>query len=119
MKKQKNLKKKKFVKIKKGSDFHFISKKELDDKVNPFSKLYTENKKGSKKFLFKSKSTKEINVNDYENEIFLNRGYYQMKNSSIFNLDNKDVNNAILELEMILPYKVGNEGIKMPLPRNG
>ena len=106
-------------KKKKGSDFHFISKKELDDKVNPFSKLYTENKKGNKRFLFKSKSTKEINVNDYENEIFVNPGYYQMKHSSIFNLDNKDVNNAILALDMLLPYKVGNEGIRIPLPRDG
>ena len=106
-------------KKKKGSDFHFISKKELDDKVNPFSKLYTENKKCNKRFLFKSKSTKEINVNDYENEIFVNPGYYQMKHSSIFNLDNKDVNNAILTLDMLLPYKVGNEGIKIPLPRDG
>ena len=42
-----------------------------------------------------------------------------MKHSSIFNLDNKDVNNAILALDMLLPYKVGNEGIRIPLPRDG
>ena len=39
------------------SDFHFISKKELDDKINPFSKLYRE-KKGNKKLLFKIKINK-------------------------------------------------------------
>ena len=113
-KKEENEKKKK-----KGSDFHFISKKEIDDKVNPFSKLYTENKSLNKKFLFKSKSTKEINVNDYENEIFVNPGYYQMKHSSIFNLDNKDVHSSIFALDMLLPYKVGDKGIKIPLPRDG
>ena len=113
-KREENKKKKK-----KGSDFHFISKKEMDDKVNPFSKLYTENKGANRKFLFKSKSTKEINVNDYEKEIFVNPGYYQMKHSSIFNLDNKDVNNAILALDMLLPYKVGEQGIRIPLPRDG
>ena len=113
-KREENKKKKK-----KGSDFHFITKKEMDDKVNPFSKLYTENKGYNKKFLFKSKSTKEINVNDYEKEIFVNPGYYQMKHSSIFNLDNKDVNSGILALDMLLPYKVGDQGIKIPLPRDG
>ena len=106
-------------KKKKGSDFHFISKKELDDKVNPFSKLYTENKKGNKRFLFKSQSTKEFNKNEFENEIFVNPGYYQMKHSSIFNLDNKDINAAITILDMFLPYKTGDKGIKIPLPRDG
>ena len=106
-------------KKKKGSDFHFISKKELDDKVNPYSKLYTENRSLNKRFLFKSKSTKEINVNDYENEIFVNPGYYQMKHSSIFDLDNKDINSALLNLDFLLPYKIGNKGIRMPLPRDG
>ena len=116
----KNLKKKKIKKRKKkGSDFHFISKKELDDKVNPFSKLYTENRNMNRKFLFKSQSTKDINKNDYENEIFVNPGYYQMKHSSIFNLDSKDVNSAIFTLDNLLPYKVGDKGPKLPLPRDG
>ena len=106
-------------KKKKGNDFHFISKKEMDDKINPFSKLYTENRSNNRKFLFKSKSTKEINVNDYESEIFVNPGYYQMKHSSIFNLDNKDVNVSIYALDMLLPYKIGEKGIKIPLPRDG
>ena len=113
-KKEENKKKKK-----KGSDFHFISKKELDDKVNPFSKLYTENRNMNRKFLFKSQSTKDINKNDYENEIFVNPGYYQMKHSSIFNLDSKDVNSAIFTLDNLLPYKVGDKGPKLPLPRDG
>ena len=73
----------------------------------------------SRKFLFKSQSTKELNKNDYENEIFVNPGYYQMKHSSIFNLDNKDVNIALFTLDMLLPYKIGNKGIKLPLPRDG
>ena len=112
-KKEENMKK-----HKNDSDFHFISKKELDDKINPFSKLYTDKKYKNKK-LFKSKSTMELNINDYENEIFVNPGYYQMKHSSIYNLDNKDINTAILSLDMLLPYKVGDKGIRIPLPRDG
>ena len=69
--------------------------------------------------MFKSKSTKDINKNDYENEIFVNPGYYQMKHSSVYNLDNKDINSAIASLDMLLPYKLGEKGIKMPLPRDG
>ena len=111
-KKEENNKKKK-----KGSDFHFITKKEMDDKINPFSELYRKSKKTKK--LYKSKSTKEININDYESEIFVNPGYYQMKHSSIFNLDNNNINSAILSLDMLLPYKVGDKGIKIPLPRDG
>ena len=103
-------------KNKKGDDFHFISKKEQDDKLNPFSKFYKDNKS---KLVYKSQSTKELNKNEYENEIFINPGYYQMKHSSIFNLDNKDMNSAILMLDMLLPYKIGDKGIKMPLPRDG
>lgn len=112
--KEKNSKKKN-----KENDFHFISKKEIEDKLNPYSKLYTENKNINNKIIFKSKSTKEFNKSDYENEIFINPGYYQMKHSSIYNLDNKDVNNAIAVLDMLLPYKIGEKGIKMPLPRDG
>ena len=113
-KKEKNKKKKK-----KGDECHFITKKELDEKINPFSKFYLDRKNMSRKFLFKSQSTKELNKNDYENEIFVNPGYYQMKHSSIFNLDNKDVNIALFTLDMLLPYKIGNKGIKLPLPRDG
>ena len=112
--KEKNAKKKN-----KESDFHFISKKEQDDKLNPFSKYYVENKSTNRKMMFKSKSTKDINKNDYENEIFVNPGYYQMKHSSVYNLDNKDINSAIASLDMLLPYKLGEKGIKMPLPRDG
>ena len=112
--KEKNAKKKN-----KESDFHFISKKEQDDKLNPFSKYYVENKSTNRKMMFKSKSAKDINKNDYENEIFVNPGYYQMKHSSVYNLDNKDINSAIASLDMLLPYKLGEKGIKMPLPRDG
>ena len=104
---------------KKGNDFHFITRKEQDDKINPYSKLYTQNKKYGKKILFKSQSTKELNKNEFENEIFVNPGYYQMKHSSIFNLDNKDINIAISNLDMLLPYKTGEKGIRIPLPRDG
>ena len=114
MLKEKNAKKKN-----KESDFHFISKKEMEDKLNPYSKLYSDNKSLNKIILFKSKSTKDSNKNDYENEIFVNPGYYQMKHSSIFNLDNKDINIAMTALDMLLPYKMGDKGIKMPLPRDG
>ena len=112
--KEKNAKKKN-----KESEFHFISKKEIEDKLNPYSKLYSDNKNLSKRFLFKSKSTKELNKNEYENEIFVNPGYYQMKHSSIYNLDSKDINTAIASLDMLLPYKIGEKGIKIPLPRDG
>jgi hypothetical protein len=106
-------------KKKKGNDFHFITRKEQDDKINPYSKLYSQNKQYNKKLLFKSQSTKEFNKNEFENEIFVNPGYYQMKHSSIFNLDNKDINAAISTLDMLLPYKTGDKGIKIPLPRDG
>ena len=112
--KEKNAKKKS-----KESEFHFISKKEIEDKLNPYSKLYLDNKTISKRVLFKSKSTKDFNKNEYENEIFVNPGYYQMKHSSIYNLDNKDINTAITSLDMLLPYKTGEKGIKIPLPRDG
>ena len=81
--------------------------------------MYTQNKKYGKKILFKSQSTKELNKNEFENEIFVNPGYYQMKHSSIFNLDNKDINIAISNLDMLLPYKTGEKGIRIPLPRDG
>ena len=113
-KREENKKKKK-----KGDECHFITRKELDDKVNPYSKFYLDKKNINRKFLFKSQSTKELNKNEYENEIFVNPGYYQMKHSSIFNLDNKDVNIALFTLDMLLPYKIGNKGIKLPLPRDG
>ena len=113
------LKEKNASKKNKESGFHFISKKEMEDKLNPYSKLYLDNKNISKRILFKSISTKDINKTDYENEIFVNPGYYQMKHSSIYNLDNKDINNAIATLDMLLPYKIGEKGIKMPLPRDG
>ena len=113
------LKEKNANKKNKESDFHFISKKEQDDKLNPYSKYYLDNKSINRKILFKSKSTQDINKIDYENEIFVNPGYYQMKHSSIYNLDNKDINNAIASLDLLLPYKVGEKGIKMPLPRDG
>jgi hypothetical protein len=106
-------------KKKKGNDFHFITRKEQDDKINPYSKLYSQNKPYNKKLLFKSQSTKDFNKNEFENEIFVNPGYYQMKHSSIFNLDNKDINAAITILDMFLPYKTGDKGIKIPLPRDG
>ena len=112
--KEKNSKKKN-----KENEFHFISKKEIEDKLNPYSKFYVDNKTISKRVLFKSKSTKDFNKNEYENEIFVNPGYYQMKHSSIYNLDNKDINSAIATLDLLLPYKVGEKGIKMPLPRDG
>ena len=112
--KEKNAKKKN-----KENDFHFISKKEMDDKLNPYSKLYLDNRILNKRIFNKSQSTKDFNKNEYENEIFVNPGYYQIKHSSIFNLDNKDINVAIAELDMILPYKTGEKGIQMPLPRDG
>ena len=112
--KEKNAKKKN-----KESEFHFISKKEIEDKLNPYSKLYSDNKTISKRILFKSGSTKDFNKNDYENEIMVNPGYYQMKHSSIYNLDNKDFSTAIASLDMLLPYKTGDKGIQMPLPRDG
>ena len=113
------LKEKNANKKNKESEFHFISKKEQEDRLNPYSKLYLDNKNISKRILFKSISTKELNKNEYENEIFVNPGYHQMKHSSIYNLDNKDINNAIATLDMLLPYKIGEKGIKMPLPRDG
>ena len=112
--KEKNAKKKN-----KENEFHFISKKEMEDKLNPYSKFYVDNKSISKRVLFKSNSTKEFNKNEYENEIFVNPGYYQMKHSSIYNLDNKDINTAIATLDKLLPYKLGEKGIRMPLPRDG
>ena len=38
--------------------------------------------------------------------------------SSIFDLDN-NATNAILALNMILLYKIGNEGIRIPLAKEG
>ena len=112
--KEKNAKKKN-----KENEFHFISKKEIEDKLNPYSKFYVDNKSISKRVLFKSNSTKEFNKNEYESEIFVNPGYYQMKHSSIYNLDNRDINTAIATLDMLLPYKTGEKGIRIPLPRDG
>ena len=112
--KEKNLKKKN-----KENEFHFISKKEMEDKLNPYSRLYADNRILNKRKINKSKSTKDFNKNEYENEIFVNPGYYQIKHSSIYNLDNKDINSAIAALDMLLPYKTGEKGIQMPLPRDG
>ncbi len=99
--------------------FHFITKKELDDRKNPFSKLYQQKNKQGAKVLVKSQSVRDITRNDYEKEIFVNPGYYRMKHSSIFNLDSKGVSTAIANLDYILPYKTGEKGIKVPLPRSG
>ena len=107
----------------KKKNFRLLSKKEIEDRKNPFSKKYI-GTKGNKlqTQMVRSRSTIEMK-NKYEKEIFANSGFHSMKYSSIFNLDDKGVQKAITDLNSILPSKIGNGKDPLtghvPLPRDG
>ena len=107
----------------KKKPFKLLSKKEMEDRKNPFSKNYIGRKGSVPKQLSKSQSTSNIK-NRYEKEIFANSGFHSIKYSSIYTLDDKGVHQAIENLNAILPFKIGkNSGDQLsghlPLPRDG
>ena len=107
----------------KKKNFKLLSKKEIEDRLNPFSKKYVGIKgKQLQNQIIRSQSTANMK-NKYEKEIFANSGFHSMKYSSIYTLDDKGVQKAITDLNSILPYKIGNGKDPLtghvPLPRDG
>lgn len=105
-------------------NFKLLTKKEMEERKNPFSKNYSGRKGSLPKYsLTKSQSTVNLK-NKYEKEIFANAGFHSMKHSSIFTLDDKGVFQAINDLNAILPFKIGKQSGDslnghVPLPRDG
>lgn len=112
------------AKSKDKKEFHLISKKEFEDRKNPFSKSYRGTKtKPLQPKLARSQSMIQMR-NVYEKEIFTNSGFASMKGSAIYTLDDKGVFEAIDNLNGILPFKIGTNNELMisghlPLPRDG
>lgn len=111
-------------KSKDKKQFNLISKKEFEDRKNPFSKTYrgTKNKPLQPKMV-RSQSVIQMR-SVYEKEIFTNSGFSSMKGSAIYTLDDKGVFEAIENLNGILPFKIGTNNELMisghlPLPRDG
>ena len=107
----------------KKKNFRLLSKKEIEDRLNPFSKKYVGVKgKQLQNQIIRSQSTVNMK-NKYEKEIFANSGFHSMKYSSIYTLDDKGVQKAITDLNSILPFKIGNGKDPLtghvPLPRDG
>ena len=105
------------------SSFKVLSKKEMEERKNPFSKNYSNRKSSLPKNLGRSQSTMNMK-NKFEKEIFANSGFHSMKYRSIFTLDDKGVYQAIQDLNMILPFKIGKKvgdslSGHVPLPRDG
>ena len=99
--------------------FHLITRKELEDRKNPFSRIYQERRTSAPKKRLLNLPHDKNKKNKYEAEIFANTGFHQMKHSDIYCLDDKGVKQAINHLNMILPFKLGQKGDQVPLPRDG
>ena len=99
--------------------FHLITKKELEDRKNPFSRIYQERRTSAPKKRLLNLPHDKNKKNKYEAEIFANTGFHQMKHSDIYCLDDKGVKQAINHLNQILPFKLGQKGDQVPLPRDG
>ncbi len=99
--------------------FHLITKKELEDRKNPFSRIYQERRSSAPKRRILNIPNNKNKKYKYEAEIFANTGFHQMKHSDIYCLDDKGVKQAINHLNEILPFKLGQKGDQVPLPRDG
>ena len=99
--------------------FHLITKKELEDRKNPFSRVYQERRSSAPKRRILNVPNNKNKKFKYEAEILANTGFHQMKHSDIYCLDDKGVKQAINHLNMILPFKLGQKGDQVPLPRDG
>ena len=103
----------------KKKKFHLITKKELEDRKNPFSRIYQERRSSAPKRRILNIPNNKNKKLKYEEEIFANTGFHQMKYSDIYCLDDKGVKQAINHLNQILPFKLGQKGDQVPLPRDG
>lgn len=103
--------------------FMLLSKKQAEDRKNPFSKSYVGRKNLLPKKLQRSQSTISMR-SKYESQIFAIEGFHLMKHSTIYCLDDQGVNQAIQDLKNLYKQKLGknNEQLlpgHLPLPRDG